>query len=214
MIINLLCDNKKSWFWDTNKIFIEKLTELGHVVNIAKSEDELKEGDIAAFISSLKIVTKDGLSKNKSNVVPHPSNLPEGRGFAPITWEVLNDKNELYFTLFEANEKIDDGKIYYKENVQLSGNELAQDLREIQAEKTYELILRYVNEYPNVEGVEQNGDATYFPRRYPKDSELNINESLKSQFNLLRVVDNENYPAFFVIDGTKYILKIYKDDEK
>ena len=96
----------------------------------------------------------------------------------------------------------------------MSGNELGQDLREIQAEKTYELILRYVNEYPNVEGVEQNGDATYFPRRYPKDSELNINESLKSQFNLLRVVDNENYPAFFVIDGTKYILKIYKDDEK
>ena len=75
MIINLLCDNKKSWFWDTNKIFIEKLTELGHVVNIAKSEDELKEGDIAAFISSLKIVTKDGLSKNKSNVVPHLTHL-------------------------------------------------------------------------------------------------------------------------------------------
>ena len=96
----------------------------------------------------------------------------------------------------------------------MSGNELCQDLREIQAEKTYELILRYINEYPNVVGVEQNGDATYFSRRYPKDSELDINESLKSQFNLLRVVDNENYPAFFVIHGTKYILKIYKDDEK
>ena len=129
---------------------------------------------------------------------------------ANIDFKVLNDKNELYFTLFEANEKIDDGKIYYKENVQLSGNELGQDLREIQAEKTYELILRYVNEYPNVEGVEQNGDATYFPRRYPKDSELNINESLKSQFNLLRVVDNENYPAFFVIDGITTTIELHK----
>ena len=115
-------------------------------------------------------------------------------------------------TIHFINNKIDDGKIYYKETIQLDGNELGKDLREIQAQKTYDLILRYVNEYPNVEGIAQVGDATYFPRRYPRDSELNINESLKSQFNLLRVVDNENYPAFFEIEGTKYILKIYKDD--
>lgn len=28
----------------------------------------------------------------------------------------------------------------------------------------------------------------------------------------LRIVDNENYPAFFKINSKKYILKIYKEE--
>ena len=41
------------------------------------------------------------------------------------------------------------------------------------------------------------GKATYFKKRTPEDSKININKSLKSQFNLLRVCDEKNYPAFF-----------------
>ena len=41
-------------------------------------------------------------------------------------------------------------------------------------------------------------------------SELDINKSIKSQFNMLRVVDNERYPAFFSHKKKKYIIKIYE----
>ncbi len=212
MIINLLCDNEDSWFWNTSEDFIHKIRNLGHEVNIAKNEDELKDGDIAAFISCLKIVSKEGLNKNKSNIVPHPSDLPEGRGFAPISWSVLENKNQITFSLFEANEDIDDGKIYLKETVNLKGTELSEELRSIQANITYEIILKYIKQYPKIMGVEQVGEPTYYKRRYPEDSELNVNESIESQFNLLRIVDNEKYPAFFIKDGKKYIIKIYKED--
>ena len=37
-----------------------------------------------------------------------------------------------------------------------------------------------------------------------------IKKSILSQFDLLRIVDNKNYPAFFKIYGKKYILKISK----
>ncbi len=60
-------------------------------------------------------------------------------------------------------------------------------------------------------GIPQNGDETFFPRRKYKDSELDINKSILEQFNLLRIVDNERYPAFFYINETKYILKIYRE---
>jgi len=40
------------------------------------------------------------------------------------------------------------------------------------------------------------------------DSRLDIDRSIKEQFNLLRVVGNEEYPAFFEINGHKYLLKI------
>ncbi|OCL83440.1 MULTISPECIES: UDP-4-amino-4,6-dideoxy-N-acetyl-beta-L-altrosamine N-acetyltransferase [Arcobacteraceae] len=36
----------------------------------------------------------------------------------------------------------------------------------------------------------------------------------KEQFNLLRIIDNENHPEFFEVDGTKYILKIELDEGK
>ena len=56
----------------------------------------------------------------------------------------------------------------------------------------------------------QKGKDTYFLRRYKDNSQLNIKKSLHSQFNLLRICDNKNYPAFFKIYNKKYIVKIFK----
>ena len=35
-----------------------------------------------------------------------------------------------------------------------------------------------------------------------------ISKSLDDQFNLLRTVDNNEYPAFFEINGRRYVIKI------
>ena len=119
MIINLLCDNKNSWFWNTCGDFIKNIEQEGHEVNICKSEAKLVKADISAFISCTKLVSSNGLKKSKSNIVCHPSDLPFGRGFSPIAWEVLNNKEELTFTLFEAEEGADEGEIYLKNKVKL-----------------------------------------------------------------------------------------------
>ena len=42
------------------------------------------------------------------------------------------------------------------------------------------------------------------------DSELDINKSINSQFNLLRICDNKRYPAFFRKHGFTYKLQIEK----
>jgi hypothetical protein len=39
---------------------------------------------------------------------------------------------------------------------------------------------------------------------------LNLDLTLREQFNLLRVVDNERYPAYFELNGIKYVIKINK----
>ena len=43
---------------------------------------------------------------------------------------------------------------------------------------------------------------------------IDLNKNLKSQFNLLRICDNEKYPAFFNYKNKKYILKIFKENSK
>ena len=150
--------------------------------------------------------------KSNSNIVCHPSDLPKGRGFSPIAWELLNDSNEIIFTLFEADENVDNGKIYKKESLKLNGTELNNEIKNLQAKKTFSMILDYIDSYPENDSYEQLGDPTYFPRRTNLDSELDIDKSIRSQFNLFRVVDNKNYPAFFMYKSKKYILKIEEDN--
>lgn len=210
MKINILCDNPTSWFWEKSTNFVKELESL-HLVKVCKDENELEEADISAFISCGKLVSGKGLIKSKSNIVCHPSDLPKGRGFAPIAWEVLNGATELIFTLFEANENVDDGKIYQKKIIKLTGTELSADLRDIQAEETFNMIFDYILKYPNNVGEEQKGEPTFYKRRNPNDSELDINKSISEQMNLLRVVDNEFYPAFFTFNDEKFVLKIEKE---
>ena len=56
----------------------------------------------------------------------------------------------------------------------------------------------------------QEGVESFYPKRGPKDSELDVNKTIKEQFNLLRTTDNKAYPAFFEMKGETYILKIEK----
>jgi len=60
----------------------------------------------------------------------------------------------------------------------------------------------------------QEGDSTYYQRRTISDSQIDPHKTIADQFELLRVVDNERYPAFFRYRDSRYTIKIYKDKEK
>ena len=84
------------------------------------------------------------------------------------------------------------------------------ELREKQAYGRLNLIRNFLQTYPKLRARKQRGRGSYNRKRYPNDSEININKSIKSQFNLLRICDNERYPAFFYYKKQKYIFKIFK----
>jgi len=69
-----------------------------------------------------------------------------------------------------------------------------------------------VSDYPGVlkRSRAQAGDPSYYRRRRPPDGQLDPDQSLRAQFNLLRVSDNQRYPAWFKIEGVRYALKIEK----
>lgn len=210
MLINILVDNINSWIMPYASRVAADLKKDNHEVLFCNNHSDVKEGDLAFFLSCEKIVKRDVLKKNKHNLVVHESWLPKGKGWSPLTWQILEGENEIPLTLFEAAETVDSGDIYLQEVVVFDGSELVEELRESQGEKTIELIKKFVSIYPNIVGKSMNGEETFYPRRTAKDSELDVNKSLAEQFNLLRVVDNERYPAFFNYRRHKYILKIYK----
>lgn len=210
MIITLLCDNPDSWINPYVYQLKEKLLAKNHEVEIIRDYKDLKKGDLSFFLACEEIVPKEYLELNTHNLVVHESNLPKGKGWSPLTWQVLEGKDEIPITLFEAAPDLDAGQIYLQDTIKLDGTELNYELKDKQGQKTKELILNFVEKYPDIEGKEQKGEESYYPKRTPEDSELDINKTINEQFDLLRVVDNERYPAFFYKNGEKYILQIYK----
>ena len=80
----------------------------------------------------------------------------------------------------------------------------------MQAQAIFNVISEFLKIYPNFTRTKQTGEESYYPRRLAKDGKLNIDKSLRDQFNLLRIGNNEDWPSFFFVDDQKYILKIYK----
>ena len=211
MKITILTDNPKSWiipYIDEIKIKL-KNHQITHIYN---SKDIL-DGDIMLVLSCERILKKKHLFHHKSNIVVHPSKLPLGKGWSPLAYQILEGVNKIPLSLFEANEKVDDGNVYILDYINLEGHELNHEIKHQQGLKTIEMIIEFVQKFSSITGKPQVGKETIYAKRTQKDSELNINQTINKQFNLLRIVDNERYPAFFYKGGKKYILKIYKDDE-
>jgi UDP-2,4-diacetamido-2,4,6-trideoxy-beta-L-altropyranose hydrolase len=199
--------------------YIDELTSKweaeGFVVSLRHDPRDIPPGDFAFFLSCSKIVPRTILNRNTHNLVVHASALPHGRGWSPLTWQVLEGKKEIPITLFEAVEELDSGPVYLQDIIRLNGHELVDDLRRAVASKTIELCRNFVKQFPNILSAarDQFGPSTYYPRRRPADSRLDPDKSIREQFNLLRVVDNERYPAYFDLHGRRYTIKIEAIDE-
>ena len=202
----LILTSPNQWFIPYAKQLQEKLPESELLYN---HNDIDKVYNIVFILSYHKIISIEQLEANRHNIVIHTSALPKGKGWAPMFWQVLEGKNEIPFTMFEASSGVDNGDIYMQDTLHLTGSELNDVLRNKQANFIIEMCIKFTNNYENYKNAQkQSGEESFYSKRSAKDSELDINKTIKEQFNLLRIVSNDDYPAFFEIDGHKYILKI------
>lgn len=206
--ITILIDNSDSWIISHGEILRGEFSMLGHEVKMVHKHEQVEKGDILMLLSCNQIFKS--LDLNNYNLVVHESDLPKGRGMSPFTWQIMEGKARIPVTLLEAIEILDAGVIYDQLWIDLDGNELVDDWRELQGKATVDLLLNFVKNYPDVEGTVQEGKQTIYANRTLEDSKLDLSKTIEEQFNLLRVVDNERYPAWFERNGVKYKLEIYK----
>jgi methionyl-tRNA formyltransferase len=212
MIIQLLVDNPNSWIIS----YLEKLKEeiiikFSFSINLIYKHEDVKNGDILVLLSCIKMFKH--LNLNTHNLVIHESDLPKGRGMSPLTWQVLEGKSDIPVTLLEASEELDAGVIYGQKVMELNGSELVDELRDLQFKVTKNLIIDFLDNYLNIQGVSQDGTPTFYRARNINDSKLDISKSIEEQFNLFRISDNIRYPAWFEKNGFKYKLEINKIKE-
>lgn len=180
---------------------------------VQSSKDLRAQGDFLFLISCSEMIKESTRTRFQHTLVLHASDLPKGKGWSPHIWSVVNGADHITLSLLEAEDLVDSGRIWQKEIIELSGNELFDEINEKLFAAEIKLI-EYALEN-DVQPQEQNNEqSTYYKKRTPEDSEIDINASLESQFNLLRVCDPDRFPAFFERNGVRYTLKIEVEERE
>lgn len=200
-----LVTSPNQWFYKEALEFAKKLG-----ADFFDSYEKVRGYELVFILSYHRIIPPNLLTHNKHNLVIHASKLPQGKGWSPMFHQILEGKNTIEFSLFEASAGVDSGDIYLQKTLKLRGNELYDELRQKQALFSLDLCEEFVKFYPNLKPQKQSGKESFYPKRSAKDSKLDIDKSLREQFNLLRICSNEDFPAFFYHKGKKFVLKIYE----
>ncbi len=207
--VTVVVDNP-SWIVPFAEELVIQARESGDDAVFVREYQDITDGSVAFYLGCLRVTPPEILARNKQNLVVHASDLPKGRGFSPLTWQILEGKNRIPVCLLNAVEEADAGPVIYREEIEYEGHELLAELQQKLGMMTIALCRRYLSEPIPPNGQPQAEDATFYPRRRPIDSRLDPNRTIADQFNLLRVVDNKRYPAWFDYQGKRYVIGIEK----
>lgn len=99
-----------------------------------------------------------------------------------MNWQVFEGSDFISVTLFEASDTVDSGEIYLQRHITLSGDEFVGELGTLQAKATNDLCKTFISEYPEIldSARLQTGEPTYYPKRSPKYSKLNPDQTIRS----------------------------------
>ena len=209
MDITIICSDKQHKIFPYLEKWVEKNSKNHRISLITKSED-ITKGDILFLISCTEIIKTEIRKKFKQTLVIHESDLPKGRGWSPLVWQILQGSNIIPITLLDAAEKVDSGDVWKKEFVKLEGHEVVDEINSLVFPIKLKLMDFAIKNMNSIKKTPQEGEHTFFPRRKPEDSELDINKTIKEQFDLMRITDNERYPCFFNFRGHRYKVTLSK----
>lgn len=209
--ISILCTDPKHPVVPRLQQWQEEMLKKEHSVVLCFDKKDLVGGDVLFLVSCGQMIGDDERRKFRKVFVLHASDLPKGRGWSPHIWAIVNGESRITVCLLEAKNPVDSGAIWLKTVFTLEGHELLPEINEKLFAAELYLMTQVVEQFETIIPSLQSGDpGAYMPKRSPDDSRLDPNKSIAEQFDLLRVVDSERYPAFLDYRGNRYLIKIEK----
>lgn len=179
-------------------------------VTLDKHED-CPGGDFLFALSYPRIIPERTRRSYRYSFVLHGSDLPEGRGWSPIIWQILDGKTRFTMSLISMEDSLDTGALVAQQGFDIQHDSLLNEIALTIGSAQAELIASSLKMKPTeLQGQPQIGTATYLEKRTPADSEIDPTISLADQWDKIRVADPVRYPTFFRLLGHTYTLKIGK----
>lgn len=134
----------------------------------------------------------------------HPTDLPTGRGRAPIPWTILKQLRTTASTLFFLTEGVDDGDVIDRVQIDVDARETAGTLYAKHRAAHAELVRG--NAYRLLRGTapstrQDHAKATYWPKRSPEDGRIDWSADAEAIDRLVRAVTRPFPGAFTEIAG-------------
>lgn len=142
-------------------------------------------------------------------VVFHSSDLPQGKGWAPLYHLFANNASQYTLCGIRAANEIDSGDIVIRARFDLAPDYTAPFLRQLDQELMLLLAGRLAERFRGraLYGKPQTGEASYKRKRSPADSQVDLSQPLSALLPHLRGLEPD-FPAFFYHEGRKYLLEI------
>lgn len=153
--------------------------------------------------------------ENKTNVIVfHSSDLPEGKGWAPIYHTLAKNLKFYTITGVRTAKNADSGEIIVKARFPIQANYTAKILREFDNEICFILISKVLDKFPDgkLKGMSQNSKGTFYKKRNPEDNEVDSNAKLIEILPHLRACEKQ-HPAFFYHEGEKFYIHIEPENK-
>ena len=122
----VILSDATSWINSTIEVLAEDWKKLGHEVSWFHDLQQLPSADFCFCLSFSKILKKEIRDFFDHTLVVHASDLPAGKGWSPLTWQILEGKNQIPVSLFEADDSVDSGAIYARRHINYEGFELIE----------------------------------------------------------------------------------------
>lgn len=210
MKISVLISDANHPIMDSLNEWVEFQRNSGKSVAILHDAQHLTSGDFLFLVSCSQILKPEEMRNFTHSLVLHASDLPEGRGWSPHIWKILEGGNKITVSVLDAVSSVDRGDIWAQTHFYLEGHELFDEINEKLFEAELSLMTKVVESYAHISPVPQKTGGTYYRKRSPADSVIDANKTISEQFNLLRVCDPNRFPAYFEYLGCKYQISIRK----
>lgn len=179
-------------------------------IEIARDKTELKGGDFLFLISCHQIISAETRALYRHSLVIHASDLPKGRGWSPMAWEVLEGADRIAVSLLKAEDGVDSGDIWQKRSFELDGTELLEELNAKLFDVELQLMDWALENCDQTVPEPQIGDPFTWPRRRPTDSKIDPERPLTESFDTIRIADPDRFPAYFEHRGVRYAIRLEK----
>ncbi|MBD3233836.1 MAG: hypothetical protein GF315_08950 [candidate division Zixibacteria bacterium] len=141
----------------------------------------------------------------------HNSLLPKYRGCAPLVWAIINDENEVGFSLFSFTEDMDAGDIWSTGAIPVHEDDYIDDilykledkLLSVLDEKYLSILRGEIEPYP-----QKHEDATFCAPRIPADGEIDWSRPARYIYKFIRA-QSKPYPGAYTIYKGR-MLKIWR----
>ncbi len=201
------------------KFLEEKKIPFSNPKNL-KSEEEINKikilkPDIILVFSYGNILPKAVLDIPKWGCINiHASLLPKWRGASPVQYSLLNNEKETGFSIMLMNEKVDEGKILYKEKVKIEDHDDTQTLLNKITELASLSILEVIENFVSgiIKPVQQDHQiATYTKIIKKYETYLDFNESADKILGKIRAFNPNPGSKCFINGELVKIIKAKKE---